>query len=107
MITMEWFFLNLFTAGVTIISYKGYATKKGWAIGTMYYSDSSILKIIGMLSIASSFIAAFFFVKWYIVLIGAIVGWLLSGGITAIFRESTQYIAIGILLLSFLLLIFK
>lgn len=106
MTTLEWFFLLLFTAGITIISYKGYAVRKGWPIGNMYYSDSSILKIIGILSMASSLIIAFFYIKWYFVIGGAILSWLISGAITALFRVNTQYVAIIMLLLSFILLIF-
>lgn len=107
MTTLECFFLTLFTAGITIISYKGYAVQKGWPIGSMYYSDSSILKIIAMLSMLSSFIIAFFYIKWYFVVGGSLVSWWISGALTALFRISTQYIAIVMLILSFMLLIFK
>jgi len=103
--SLELFFLTLFTAGVTIISYKGYALQKGWAIGQMYHSDSSILKIVGLLSIGSSFIISFFYIKWYFVLLGALIGWLISGAITAIFRVNTQWIALFLLIASFIILI--
>lgn len=105
MSNLELFFLTLFTTGVTIISYKGYATQKGWPIGKLFSSGSSILNIFGILSIAISFFGAFFYVKWYFVLLGALTGWLISGVITAIFHSTTQYIVLVLIIISLVLLI--
>jgi hypothetical protein len=94
MTNLEIFFLLLLTSGITIISYKGYAEPRGWPIGTMFESDGSIIKIIGIVAIIGSAIAAFFFVKWYLVLIGILAGWLISGALTAVFRQHTQILSV-------------
>jgi hypothetical protein len=107
MTNIELFFLALYTSGVTIISYKGYAQKKGWPIGSMFESDSSIIKIIGILSIIGSAIAAFFFIKFYWILAGLFVGWILSGLISAIFAKHTQIISIILFIISWIFLIIK
>ncbi|NLK93431.1 MAG: hypothetical protein GX273_10035 [Bacteroidales bacterium] len=107
MTNLELFFLTMYTSGVTIISYKGYAHKKGWPIGTMFESDSSIIKIIGLLAIFGSAISAFFFIKWYMVLIGLIGGWFLSGLISAIFTKNTQILSLVLFIVSWIFLIIK
>lgn len=107
MINFELFFLTLYTSGITIISYKRYAQKRGWPIGIMFESDSSIVKIIGLLSIFGSVVTAFFFIKWYFVLIGLICGWLLSGLISSIFTKHTQVSSLILFIISWLFLIFK
>lgn len=107
MTNLELFFLTIYTSGVTIISYKGYAQKKGWPIGEMFESDSSIIKIIGLLATWGSAIAAFFFIKWYLVLIGLIGGWLLSGFISAIFTKNTQILSLVLFIISWIFLIIK
>ena len=107
MTNLEFFFLTLYTSGVTIISYKSYAHKKGWPIGTMFESDISIIKIIGLLAIFGSAISAFFFIKWYLVLLGLIGGWLLSGWISAIFTKHTQIFSLILFIVSWIFLIIK
>ena len=107
MTNIELFFLLLYTSGVTIISYSSYARKRGWPVGKMFDSDSSIIKIIGMLAIFGSAIAAFFFIKWYLVLIGLVGGWLLSGAISALFTRHTQILSVVLFLVSWLFLIIK
>lgn len=107
MTNLHIFFLLLCTTGMTIISYKNYAFKSGWPIGTMFVSDSSIVKIIGLLSIVGSFIVSFFFIKWYIVLIGLLISWLLSGFITALLRKHTQIFSVFLFILSWIFLLIK
>ena len=107
MTNIDLFFMTLFISGVTIISYKGYAYKKGWPIGIMFESDSSIIKIIGLLAIFGSAIPAFFFRKWYFVLLGRIDVWLLSGVITAILTEHTQIFSLILFIVSWIFLIIK
>lgn len=88
------------TSGLTIVSYKGYATKQGWAMGKLFESDSNLLKIIALLAILGGFIELFFVVSWYMVIIYAIGAWLLSGAFTAMFRTSTQWLSILMLIAS-------
>jgi hypothetical protein len=107
MTNIELFFLTLYTSSVTIISYKGYAQKKGWPIGRMFESDSSIIKIIGMLTLFGSAITAFFFIKWYWVFAGLFCGWLLSGMISAIFAKHTQITSLILFIISWIFLIIE
>lgn len=107
MTNLDVFFLMLYTAGVTIISYKGYAYKKGWPIGTLFESDNSIIKVIGLLAIFGSAVASFFYIKWYVVLLGLVIGWLLSGAISAILRKHTQIFSIVLFALSWFFLVIK
>ena len=107
MTNLDFFFLTLYTSGVTIISYKNYAIQRGWPMGSMFASDSSILKIIGLLSIFGSAITAFFFIKWSFVLAGLVGGWLISGLISALFTKNTQYLCLLLLLVSWILLFIK
>ena len=107
MTNLDFFFLTLYTSGVTIISYKNYAIQRGWSMGSMFASDSSILKIIGLLSIFGSAITAFFFIKWYFVLVGLLIGWLLSGLISSLFTKYTQYLCLIMFLFSWVFLFIK
>ncbi|MDY0216982.1 MAG: hypothetical protein RBS19_08515 [Bacteroidales bacterium] len=107
MTNLDFFFLILYTSGVTIISYKDLAIQRGWSIGTMYYSDSSILKIVGLFAIFGSAISSFFYVKWYNVLIGLIVGWMISRLISSLFTKYTQYLCILMFLISWIFLFIK
>lgn len=107
MTNIEVFFLTIYTSGVTILSYKAYALKRGWPIGALFVSDSSILKIIGLLSIFGSAITAFFFIKWYFVLVGLFSGWLISGLVSALFTKYTQYLCLFLFIISWIFLFIK
>ncbi len=107
MTNLDFFFLILYMSGVTIISYKNLAIKKGWSIGSLFYSDSSILKIVGLLAIFGSAISSFFYVKWYNVLVGLIVGWLISRLISSLFTKHTQYLCLLLFLISWIFLFIK
>lgn len=107
---MSLFELSLFlffVGGITIVSYKNIASSRGWSIGTFYYNDFNFLKAIAVLFQFVSFIAAFFYIKWYFVLIGAAVGWLISGGITYLFKTKTQLIGPIIILVAIILWVFS
>lgn len=93
-----------FVSGITIISYKNYATTRGWSIGAMYYSDANFLKTIAIASMIISAVTAFFYAEWYYVVAGLAAGWILSGIITALFRSFTQILAPAILLAAVIVL---
>ncbi|WP_152538689.1 hypothetical protein [Aquimarina macrocephali] len=95
----------LFISGLMITTYKDYARKKGWAIGEYFDSDSSILRILGTISFLGSFIAGFFHFKWYFVVIGAVVGWIISLLITNIMKTNSQWISTLLLVIGFVLLV--
>lgn len=107
MSNIQLFFLLLYTSGVMIISYKNYAIKNGWPIGRFFQSDSNVLKLIGLLAIFGSTIAAFIFIKWYLVLIGLFVGWVLSANISGLLKKHTQVFSIILILTSWIFLIIK
>lgn len=107
MTNLDFFFLILYTSGITIISYKDLAIQRGWSIGSMYYSDSSFLKIVGLFAIFGSAISSFFYIKWYSVIVGLILGWLISRLISSIFRANTQYLCILMFLTSWIFLFIK
>ena len=115
---IQLFFLLAYTSGVTMLSYKVYAHRQGWPVGKLYYLGlkfqitrhgkliySTFIEIVGSFLIVVSFICSFFFVKWYFVLMGLILGKLISDFIIAIFRSHAQWIAILMLLFSFIFLI--
>ena len=105
MSNVQLFFLLLYTSGVMIISYKNYAIKNGWPIGRFFQSDSNVLKLIGLLAIFGSTITAFFFIKWYFVIIGLLVGWILSANISNLLKKHAQILSIVMFLLSWIFLI--
>ena len=94
----------LFTSGVTIISYKGYAEQKGWPIGSLFRKGGGIIDMLGFLTTFGTIIASFFYIKWYIIVVGIIIGWLASGLITAILRVHTQVFTIILFIISYFLL---
>lgn len=103
---MSLFDLSLFLffiGGVTIVSYKNIASSSGWPVGALYYNEFNLLKTIAILSQFGSFVIAFFFAKWYFVLIGAGLGWLISCGITYLFKTKTQIVGPIIILCATLL----
>lgn len=102
---MKLFLFTVYTLGFVITSYKEYATKKQWPIGNMYSSDLGWIKIVGFISIFTTFIVSFYHANWYEVIVGAILGWLFSGAFVAIFRAHSQWLVLVLLILSFLLLL--
>lgn len=100
------FLFTLFTASLIIIAYNRFAWQKGWPVGKIFDSDASLIKYIAMLSILTSFIAAFFFATWYYVLIAVLLSWFLGTTITALFRSATQIIAIVLWIISYLFLLY-
>ncbi len=100
---LEIAFLSQFASSLAIITYKGYAVPKRWTIGVLYYEDASILKIVAVASMVGSAIAAFFFVEWYYVIAGIVIGKVLGGVFTAVFHSATQYLLPVILLTSYIL----
>ncbi|MCK9439167.1 MAG: hypothetical protein WCY43_02405 [Patescibacteria group bacterium] len=88
------FLFVIFISGLLINGYGGYAKKEGWRIGLSFKSYSSFIMIAAIISIFLSFTASFFFIKWYWVIFGAIYGWLITGGITALFKENTQILSL-------------
>lgn len=95
--------LSQFSSSLAIITYKGYALPRGWVIGQLYYEDASILKIVAVASMVGSAIAAFFFVEWYYVIAGIVIGKITGSILTAIFHYATQYVLIIILVASYIL----
>ena len=100
------FLFMLFTASLTIIAYNRFAWQKGWPVGKLFDSDGSPIKIIAMLSMITSFITAFFFVLWFYVLIAALNSWFVCNSITALFRSTTQILAIALWFIAYLFLLF-
>lgn len=96
------FLFLLSLSAFLIMSYKSYAEQQGWRMGLLFIRDASFIKIISIIAIPTSFIASFFFIEWYYVLIGIVYVWLLSGAITGIFKQRTQIISFILLVLSLL-----
>jgi len=107
MIVLSIVFLIVFTSGVISFSYEGFANQKGWPIGKLFVNNGTgYLSIIGFLSAISIFITSFFFIKWYIVLLGAIIGWFLSAILTFIFKTYVQYLVLILYILSIVIYLF-
>lgn len=102
---IELFLLSQYTSTLTIVLYKEYARKQGWQVGLL--CDSIITEFIGYIIILGIIITSFFLMKWYIVLIGILIGWLINGFITGIFKQATQFIAILMFLLSWIFILIK
>lgn len=100
------FFLLLCLSGMMIVTYKDYALRRGWRIGEYYRSDSGFLRTFGTIVFLSGAIISFFYIKWYFVLSGIFLIWLLGGFIIALFKEKTQIISVILFFASFLLLLF-
>jgi hypothetical protein len=96
----------IYSLGFVMTSYREYAISKSWPIGKLFSNQLSFFWTVGFLSIVTSFVTAFFYEQWYMVLIGAVIGWLLSGAFVAIFRRHSQWIVALLWVLSFILLLF-
>lgn len=101
------FFITLFTSGLLIISYKDFALKKGYTIGSYFQNDSSIIRTLGGLSLLGSVIGSFFYIKWYLVIAGIISCFIISNILTSLLKSYTQILSIILLLLSPLLLLLE
>jgi hypothetical protein len=100
------FLFILFTSSLTIIAYNRFAWQRGWQVGKLFESDNNLIKIVAMLSMITAFVTAFFFATWYFVLIAAFVSWFAGTIITAMFRSSTQILAIVLWLASYIFLLY-
>jgi hypothetical protein len=95
----------LFLSILTTFSYSGYAKMRNWPIGALF-SDKRI-ELLLYISLFIVFIAGFFIVEWYEVLIGAFIAWLISGAVTAIFKANTQPLSLFAILVSLILFVIK
>lgn len=98
------FLLSIFTSGLMIIAYNRLAIQRGWQTGEIYASDSGPLKFIALLSVIASFIAAFFYLQWYYVVLAVFIAWFIGTTLTSLFKSSTQLIAPLWWILSYILL---
>lgn len=101
---IEVFFLLLCFSGMMIVTYRDYALRNGWRIGELYRSE--LLRTLGSIVFLGGFIISFFYVKWYLVLFGIFLIWLIGGFFTTFFREKTLIISVVLFLASFLVLFF-
>ena len=105
MTNIHLFFIILFISGSLINAYKDYALKKGLHIGLWFDKDTSLIRMLGTLSLFGSFIVAFFYIKWYYVLIGAVLSFLSSFIILAVFGKNTQIFSIILFVISWFILL--
>lgn len=106
MTSIEVFFFLLCLSGIMIISYKDLALRKGWTIGEYYDSDVSVVRTLGGLSFLGSLIVSFFYIKWYLVVFGVILAWVMAARLTFFLKEKAQFVSILLLLSSFIVLFF-
>lgn len=106
MTNIDLFFLTLFISGLIIVSYGPYASKKGWPIGLLFTSTSPFL-LIGGTGMFGSPIVAFFYIEWYLVLIGIVGGFLISFILTGLLKKNSQFFSILLFVLSWLFLLIK
>ncbi len=104
---MKLFLFIFYSLGFVMTSYREYAIARSWPIGHLFAKELSGFWILGFLSIVISFVTAFFYEEWYMVLLSAVIGWLLSGAFVAIFRRHSQWIVILLWILFFILLLLQ
>ena len=106
MTNIDLFFLTLFVSELIIVSYGPYASKKGWPIGLLFTSTSPLL-VIGGIGMFGSPIVAFFYIKWYFVIIGIIGGFVISLILTELLKKNSQFFSILLFIVSWLFLLIK
>lgn len=100
MILLQLSFFILFISGYTVVSYIERFKKNGWPIGNIYLKNLLLFESLGMIITMASPIIAFFFIKWYLVLLGIIFGAIIVGTFIAVFKEHCQWIAVLMFVLS-------
>ncbi len=102
-------FTLLTTFAWTILSYDGYAAKKGWPVGEMFAADASMIKIASFIGLPGSAIAAAYLAVWWSAVVVIVVGFIVALILTNTLRSYVQPVsivglslcwAVGILMLS-------
>lgn len=92
-----------------ILSYSGYARRKGWPVGGMFAADTSMIKIASFIGLPGAAIAAAYLAAWWSAIIVIAVGFFVALLLTNILRSYVQPVSIlglvvcwvvGILMLS-------
>ncbi len=107
MTNVQIFFLSFYTANLAILMYRNIAISLEWQMGRWFALENSRLKKIATLFLMGSIIVAFFFIKWYFVFIGLLVGFVLILIISSFFKTYTQYLSLLMLVASWSFLFFK
>ncbi len=83
-----------FGLGFVVVAYPDYADRMGWPVGAWFRSDSSLIKIWGVLAVIAAPVAAIFILPWWTAVIVVIGGFALGYMITRLFRRLVQVIAL-------------
>jgi len=99
------FFILIFFSSYTVIIYKSYAEKFNLPIGSLF-DKILFITFFGTLALTVSFVIAFFYIKWYIVIILVIFSSLISGFVVRILKSWIQLTTILSYLVALILLFF-
>lgn len=97
------FFFIAFLTGEIGITYKGYAIQKCWPIGKWFLNDNSLPNSGSFILSILVFIVAFFYIKWYMVFVMLLSGFVSAFVIMQIFKSYTQYLWILLFLATIVL----
>jgi len=82
-----------------VISYKGYADRKGWPVGEMIASDTSYVKVASALAVPGSAAGAAYTGSWWSAIVVISLGLIAARILTELLRQHSQWIsAIGLAL---------
>ncbi len=97
-------FILFYVFGITVVSYKGYARKKKLEMGKWFHSDTNAYRETGALVFLASILVGFVVLKWYKVVAGMILGWMICYGILHLFKEASRAFSLLVLVLALVFL---
>jgi len=77
-----------------ILSYDGYAIKKGWPVGEMFSANASLIKIASFIGLPGSVIAAGYLAVWWSSSVVIFTGFIVAMLLTKILRSYVQPVSI-------------
>lgn len=102
----------IFTATISLawicISYKDFALKSGWPIGTILNNDTSLPKLMSIVALLWALVKSVLVYNWYSFLIVGILGFFIAFTLTSLFKKNVQFLGvIGIFPMWFLTIIYN
>jgi len=72
-------FFAFVLSGFSISMYEGFTVRKGWSLDANFKKQGRWLGLYGNVILLGGIIVSFFEFRWWVVLVGALLAWFLSG----------------------------
>lgn len=84
----------LLVSGYLIVTYKGFAIKRGLPVGEVLSNESGLIRTLGSLSLVAAIVGCFFYFSWYVAIALIIGSFIASYIIFILLKKNSQYVCI-------------